>query len=338
MSRKRGFTLVELLVVIAIIGILVGLLLPAVQAAREAARRMQCSNNLKNIALACHNYHDTYKSLPTGYIAPNGSGRSNAPAWSWSALVLPFMEQQPLYDLIDPTSNSLTNAVALHGMDAGDPMATPVDTFRCPSSVAPDLNNVAQYLIGSNDGLAVSNYPGVTSTRELIPGNGENGCFVYDRGVKFRDILDGTSNTLMIGERSWQYTVSRSHPTASLAGSWSVGGAAMLFGTPRSQGGRRFLAPAVGWGLTRLNFQGYFSTGGALDERRRSGFSSQHPGGAMFAIGDASVGLIPETIELKMISESDPSAAQFQVSASRAADNVYQRLLSRDDGNSVTLP
>lgn len=112
----------------------------------------------------------------------------------------------------------------------------------------------------------------------------------------------------------------------------------MLFGTPRSQGGRRFLAPAVGWGLTRLNFQGYFSTGGALDERRRSGFSSQHPGGAMFAIGDASVGLIPETIELKMISESDPSAAQFQVSASRAADNVYQRLLSRDDGNSVTLP
>ena len=103
-SQRTGFTLVELLVVIAIIGILVALLLPAVQAAREAARRMQCTNNVKNLSLACHNYHDTYKTMPQNYSTWGGAfarhtidGRSQ----SWMVAVLPFIEQQPLYDQID---------------------------------------------------------------------------------------------------------------------------------------------------------------------------------------------------------------------------------------------
>ena len=93
-KRLNGFTLVELLVVIAIIGILVGLLLPAVQAAREAARRMQCTNNLKQIGLAMHNYHDTYRSFPIGHHFP---GQGNGTGWTWTYSILPFIEQSSLY-------------------------------------------------------------------------------------------------------------------------------------------------------------------------------------------------------------------------------------------------
>src|SRR5688572_21241712 len=95
--RPRGFTLVELLVVIAIIGILVALLLPAVQAAREAARRMSCGNNLKQISLGLHNYHDTYKAFPAGWFDFGGAA-NNFESWGWSAMLLPFVEQQPLHD------------------------------------------------------------------------------------------------------------------------------------------------------------------------------------------------------------------------------------------------
>ena len=101
-TRRPAFTLVELLVVIAIIGILIALLLPAVQAAREAARRSQCTNNLKQIGLALHNYHDTHKSFPTGMVTfwpdPPGSHVTDEPVWGWAALVLPFIEQKPLHD------------------------------------------------------------------------------------------------------------------------------------------------------------------------------------------------------------------------------------------------
>ncbi|MEX0818470.1 MAG: DUF1559 domain-containing protein, partial [Pirellulaceae bacterium] len=141
MSKHRGFTLVELLVVIAIIGILVALLLPAVQAAREAARRMQCSNNLKQLGLALHNYHDTLKTFPPGYVS-NRPGVEGSSSWCrsggvqgapWTALILPYMEQQNLHDQFN--FNVPFQATSNQMAPPNSNVVIPLDTYSCPSDV-----------------------------------------------------------------------------------------------------------------------------------------------------------------------------------------------------------
>ncbi|MCO8124908.1 DUF1559 domain-containing protein [Stieleria sp. TO1_6] len=246
LKRRQGFTLVELLVVIAIIGILVGLLLPAVQAAREAARRMSCSNNFKQLGLAMHNYHSAYKQLPihgvgtgspSGGAAPFGStdettnwwtnyGDSNA--WRLSALVgmTPFMEQQGLWDEI--SNRSLINA-----LDPGNLLTTPwppmgptvqfleyrpwvseIPMLRCPSD--PGVGLPAQgrtnYAACLGDSMEWSvrgpKQHQAASGGEVITNSGwaqrsnaaDRGAFVPHKSAKFRDILDGLSNTVAMGE------------------------------------------------------------------------------------------------------------------------------------------
>ncbi len=200
-SSRTAFTLVELLVVIAIIGVLVGLLLPAVQSAREAARRMQCSNNLKQIGLALHNYHDTFRSFPPGWIRSNGAGDRRY-AWSWSGAILPFIEQSALQD------NSGFGEVNIHSA-AADPallkaLQTPVPGYRCPSDIAPATNN---WLAIHSERMATSNYVG-THNSDYWDVNGDStqgGMFIENEPTRFRDVLDGTSNTFMVGERAWSF-------------------------------------------------------------------------------------------------------------------------------------
>lgn len=206
---QRGFTLVELLVVIAIIGILVGLLLPAVQAAREAARRMQCSNNVRQLGLAVHNYESANRRIPSGWIANNAHGE---PGWGWAAALLPFMEGSNLHNQIDfrvPIEDPVHAQVRI----------TVVPTFICPSDAGADLFEIAAgdghdhehdhaAFEGVDDApeklfrLSKSNLIGMFGTFELedAPYNGD-GMFYGNSRIKFRDVTDGLSNTLMVGER-----------------------------------------------------------------------------------------------------------------------------------------
>jgi prepilin-type N-terminal cleavage/methylation domain-containing protein len=196
-ERRTGFTLVELLVVIAIIGILVALLLPAVQAAREAARRTQCQNNLKQMGLAMHNHHDTFKKFPSGgldWTQPRTLTSSNSPAnytaqaWGWAYQILPFMEQQPLWR--EPNDATVAS--------------TPVPTYNCPSLRGPTLYAYSQ---SSPTGYrAMMDYAGNGGTFGIYSVstsvNSLDGpiCFT-GQAVGMAVLTDGTSNTLMIGEK-----------------------------------------------------------------------------------------------------------------------------------------
>ncbi len=213
----RGFTLVELLVVIAIIGILVGLLLPAVQAAREAARRMQCTSQVRQLGLAVHNYEASYRRLPSGWIANNVHGE---PGWGWAAALLPFMEHGNLHQQID-------FRVAIEDPLHDQVRISVVPTFLCPSDTGPNLFQISQgdghdhdhgYSLAAhaNDNVdsgvaklflvSKSNYVGMFGTFELedAPYNG-NGVFYGNSRIKFADVTDGLSNTLMVGERGSRF-------------------------------------------------------------------------------------------------------------------------------------
>ncbi len=210
-QKRKGFTLVELLVVIAIIGILVGLLLPAVQAAREAARRMQCQNNLKQIALASHNFESSMKFLPPAFIGDN-SENSTLNSWpTWGAILLPYIEQGNVLDLWDQKR--------LVGYQPPAAYQTEIATYLCPSRPPAVLSlNDFQILDGSRPGGALTDYAASFGTHAAFTDS--DGAIIpalptaisvdsvgpllekYRNQITFATILDGTSNTTLFGEKS----------------------------------------------------------------------------------------------------------------------------------------
>jgi len=207
--RRRGFTLIELLVVIAIIAVLVSLLLPAVQQAREAARRTQCKSNLKQIGVALHNYHDSFNCFPMGYCAalPWVDGATDtANGWSWATMILPYMDQAPLYTQFN-FGQPVQNFPAIQ---------TRIPSFLCPSDITPGgpipITNAAGTTLAM---AAVSSYAAVCGDDlsdtcvGYIPigssasvGTTSRGAFFRNSSVRIGDITDGTSHTILVGERA----------------------------------------------------------------------------------------------------------------------------------------
>ncbi len=210
---RRAFTLIELLVVIAIIAVLIALLLPAVQNAREAARRTQCKNNLKQIGLALHNYHDTYRMFPSGWIAVDDTGAPSAHEGTsgvgWATMILPYIEQANVYSQFNASLRLTDPANAAF-------LRNQIASYKCPSDPQPEYFSLAEE--GSGAILAklpIANYIGCFGTVELdgcenAPGDlpvmadgtcKGDGIFYHNSSVRIASITDGTTYTFMVGER-----------------------------------------------------------------------------------------------------------------------------------------
>ena len=340
-SARRGFTLIELLVVIAIIAILIALLLPAVQQAREAARRTTCRNNLKQLGLALHNYHDVHRTFPAGYYSyptRDGSGPAwanidpqtwdAAPGWGWGTMLLPYLDQANVANRLDPEGQIWDPAYA-------DLIATTLSVFLCPSSSGGDdpfvvlddagnrlLINGRQIRLGRSHYVAshgqescwgecgamrtgevfTNIYTGTTTTVTI---NGDvsrvaDGPFYRNSKTRFRDVIDGTTNSIFLGEHS-----------SKLSEKTWVGVVPGAFTHPN------FTSPENGPdAAATLTLVHAGPSGGELDI---TGFPiihpvnfptfhvgqmySEHAGGGHVCLGDGSVRFITENVDLLLWAE-----------------------------------
>ena len=294
--RYRGFTLIELLVVIAIIGVLVGLLLPAVQQAREAARRMTCVNNLKQTGLAMHSYYDSNRQLPSGYISPgmsaaDPSASETAKGYAWGFVLLPYMEQSALFDSIDQTGEAVGTSNEAKAAEAN------LGGYRCPTDTAPvsfSVNNGS----GTVD-LPTSNYVAVLGWNNVTTEAGQgNGVFFRNSDIQFRDIRDGLSTTICVGERKHIHDFFDQGPYAANS-TWY----AAVPGVLRNAGMTMMPMMKEGPGSLVL---GHVGQSGMMSGKTPNHtnhivhFSSSHFGGVAFLLCDGSTHIIRDNIDYQL--------------------------------------
>jgi prepilin-type N-terminal cleavage/methylation domain-containing protein/prepilin-type processing-associated H-X9-DG protein len=315
MVRRRAFTLIELLVVIAIIAVLIALLLPAVQQARESARRTQCKNNLKQLGLALQNYHDTIKVYPPGYIVYviNGASTNTDPGWGWPSMILPYLDQAPLYQQMNfslPVENSANATATSHYLPA----------FVCPSDIT--VNGPFQIYSDAASTMPLmqgppSSYAGcVGDSTSKVRNNATtpwDGVLYPNSNTSIAAITDGTSNTIICGERAW----------AKVQATWvgAPNGAVFLAG-PKNPA---YVSTSPPTNTTATSIAVLFHsstinapTGASFDEN-----SSMHTGGAHFLFCDGSVRFLQD------IQTGDPSSTTgtglsmlFQALSTRAGGEV----------------
>jgi prepilin-type N-terminal cleavage/methylation domain-containing protein/prepilin-type processing-associated H-X9-DG protein len=320
--RRLGFTLIELLVVIAIIAVLIGLLLPAVQKVREAAARMKCANNLKQIGLAMHMYHDANGKLPPGQVSRGGiGGVTPTPAWSWCTIIWPYVEQGNLFNQVAPDLVNIAQETA-PGRPAGTPplptaanrLDTGLPVFLCPSDSGGLSNPSFASTIG---GVPMSGYGKscyVINRRVLGPGaqlpiNDRN----MPSNLSLTQITDGTSNVILAGERDYVKNVA--------AVMISVGSTASFEGR-------------AGYGINKPN-PGNPPNGtvAANQFSERLGFTSMHPGGCNFLRCDGGVWFISDGVA------ADPSQihAANPLDPANTTNYTLQLLMDPRDGKVVDL-
>lgn len=307
--RSRGFTLIELLVVIAIIAILIALLLPAVQQAREAARRTQCKNNLKQIGLALHNYHDQHSVFPMGsYNLNNGVWPTTGT--NWRTLILPFLDQANVYNQLCFTENCHFMAGGAAGADAllGNQVlrGLMVKSYRCPSTQIEPFENSAGITHNNQEGVLNISYVGISGAARPIPGinpnrgtfdcghgwSCSNGMLVPNETTSMAKTVDGSSNTMMIAEQSGM--VNRVHRSSNYYGGW--------FGTrhPRTvESGNCGDLWQTGTSCVRFAPNSNIVQTGATEQMYRNNtvLNSEHVGGIQVMMADGSVHFISENID-----------------------------------------
>jgi prepilin-type N-terminal cleavage/methylation domain-containing protein/prepilin-type processing-associated H-X9-DG protein len=323
-AMVRGFTLVELLVVIAIIGVLVGLLLPAVQAAREAARRASCQNNFRQIGIACHNYHDTHGSFPSGWLHFGVAQQRFGEEWGWTALALPYLEQTNLHSQLGVTKGRLFTQLSSSGAQVVPAAKTVLKILICPSDTGHQAGLVRpERHFDDGSGFAMSgqaapfhpgssNYMGVAGHRDVLSDVANTGIFFGNSRIGLHDITDGSSNTVMVGERESFRCYGGTWLGVRTVMSSGTRGVAVVIAHSRPKMNERVIL----WSTNRTGCG--------------EGFSSMHPGGAQFLFADSSVRFIAETINHNWATDgSDPNGSMDDPKLS--ANGVYQRLMSRAD-------
>ncbi len=325
MRRQRcGFTLVELLVVIAIIGILVALLLPAVQAAREAARRAQCVNNLKQQALGLHNFHDSYRRFPSAHqidpasycttykcdTPPQGIATPGYPVegpfWSWSMRIAPYIEMANLSDAVNLKAWPWYQAL---------PDGTEITSVQCSTLICPsDVRGLLKWTDGTHH-VALTSYLGVSGRNQFKEANGQDGVLYVNSAVNMASVTDGTSNTLLIGERP---------PSNNLLYGWQWAGA----GESPHFGATDVVLGVFERPLSSSAAPDFYRAGSVNDptDSHRYHFWSLHPGGGNWALCDGSVRFIAYT-----------AAGPQNTSGSPYTPTVIEALATRAAGEVVSL-